>query len=78
MTEKVSFNIANEAIHFYILFGQKLIKTTKVINFAEFLKNWSSRLTVLPDRSFLIGQKLLENAKIKKFKWDMLRISQTF
>ena len=28
--------------------------------------------TVLPDRSVLIGQKLVENAKIKKFKWDIL------
>ena len=28
---------------------------------------------VLPDRSTLIGQKLVENAKFRKFKWDILR-----
>ena len=28
--------------------------------------------TVLPDRSVLIGQKLVENAKIKKLKCDIL------
>ena len=31
--------------------------------------------TVLPDRSVLIGQKLVENAK--KFKWDILGDFQT-
>ena len=33
--------------------------------------------TVLPDRSVLIGQKLVENAKIKKMKWDILGDFQT-
>ena len=33
--------------------------------------------TVLPDRSVLIGQKLVENAKIIKFKWDFLSDFQT-
>ena len=28
--------------------------------------------TVFPDRSFFIGQKLVENAKIEKFKCDIL------
>ena len=28
--------------------------------------------TVLPDRSLLIGQKLMENAKTQKFKFDIL------
>ena len=32
---------------------------------------------MLPDRSVLIGQKLLENAKIKKFKCDILSNLQT-
>ena len=27
--------------------------------------------TALPDRSILIGQKLVENAKTEKFKWDI-------
>ena len=34
-------------------------------------------LTVLPDRSILIGQKLLENAKIQIFKCDNLDDFQT-
>ena len=33
--------------------------------------------TELPDRSCLIGQKLLENAKIEKFKCDILGDFQT-
>ena len=33
---------------------------------------------MLPDRSILIGQKLVENAKIKKFKCDILSDFQTF
>ena len=33
--------------------------------------------TVLPDRSILIGQKLVENAKIQKFKCDILSNFQT-
>ena len=33
--------------------------------------------TVLPDRSVLIGQKLVENAKIEKFKCDILGDFQT-
>ena len=32
---------------------------------------------MLPDRSVLIGQKLVENAKIQKFKCDILRNFQT-
>ena len=30
--------------------------------------------TVLPDRSLLIEQKLMENTKIENFKWDILVI----
>ena len=65
ITEKVSFNIASEASYVYILSGQKLIKNAK--NGPE-----ACGQTVLPDRSVLIGQKLAENAKIKKFKSDIL------
>ena len=32
---------------------------------------------MLPDKSVLIGQKLVENAKIQKFKCDILSIFQT-
>ena len=38
ITEKVSFNIASEASYAYILNGQKLIKTQKIVHFGEFLK----------------------------------------
>ena len=34
-------------------------------------------MSVLPDKSLLIGQKLLENAKDEKFKWDILSNFQT-
>ena len=33
--------------------------------------------TVLPDRSVLIGQKLMENAKIETLTWDILGDFQT-
>ena len=59
ITEKVSFNIASEAS--YVLSGQKFIKNTKKVYFGEVLK------TVVPDRSLLKGQKLVENAKISIF-----------
>ena len=39
---------------------------------SSFWKPEACGQTVLPDRSVLIGQKLVENAKIKKFKWDIL------
>ena len=59
--KKVSFDIASEASYAYILSGQKFIKNAKN---EEFLK---VKKTVLPDRSILIGQKLveMENAEIK-------------
>ena len=43
----------------------------EMVHFGEFLK------TVLPDRSVLIGQKLVENAKIQKLKCDILGDFQT-
>ena len=73
ITEKVSFNIASEASYVYILSGQKLIKNAKKLSIlASFWKLEACGQTVLPDRSFLIGQKLVENAEIKKFKCDIL------
>ena len=41
---------------------------------ASFWKPEACGQTVLPDRSDLIGQKLVENAKVKKFKCDILNI----
>ena len=62
ITEKVSFNILR-----YILSGQKFIKNAKK-KFGEFFeKPEACGQTVLPDRSLLIGQKLMENVKIEKF-----------
>ena len=50
----------------------------KIGNLASFWKIADFGQTVLPDRSILIGQKLMENAKIKKFKLNILRYFQTF
>ena len=78
ITEKVSFNIASEASYVYIFSGQKSIKNTKNGPFWRvFRKPEACGQTVLPDRSVLIGQKLVENAKIKKFKCDILGDFQT-
>ena len=44
---------------------------------ASFWKPEACGQTVLPDRSVLIGQKLVESAKIEKFKCDILSYFQT-
>ena len=44
---------------------------------ASFWKLEACGQTVLPDRSVLIGQKLVEKAKIQKFKCDILSNFQT-
>ena len=44
---------------------------------ASFWKPEACGQTVLPDRSVLIGQKMVENAKIQKFKCDILTNFQT-
>ena len=63
---KVSFDIASEASYVYILSGQKLIKNAKNGPFWRvFKKPEACGQTVLPDRSVLIGQTLVENAKIQ-------------
>ena len=49
----------------------------KMVNLASFWKPEAGGQTVLPDRSILIDQKLVENAKIEKFKWDILGYFQT-
>ena len=40
----------------------------KMANFGKFWKPEAFGQTALPDRSVLIGQKLVENAKIETFK----------
>ena len=58
--KKVSFNMVSEANYVYIL-----SKMPKMLNLASFWKRDGCGQTVLPDMSILIGQKLVENAKIK-------------
>ena len=78
ITEKVSFNIASEASYVYLLSGQKLIKNAKKGSIlASFWKPESCGQTVLPDRSILIGQKMVENVKIQKLLCDILSNFQT-
>ena len=40
-------------------------------NFVSFWKHQACVQTVLPDKLILIGQKLVENAKVQIFKWDI-------
>ena len=69
ITQKVSFNIASEASYVYILSRQKLIKNAQNSSFWRvFRKPEACGQTVLPDRSLLIGQKLVKNAP----KWSIL------
>ena len=49
----------------------------EMVYFGEFLKPEACGQTVLPERSVLIGQKLIENAKIIKFKCDFKSNFQT-
>ena len=44
----------------------------KMLNLASFEKPKACGQTVLPDRSILVGQKLVKNAKIERFKCDIL------
>ena len=67
--------MASEARYVYILSGQKLIKSAKNGQSSKLLKTKSQ--IVLPDRSILIRQKSVENAKIEKLKWDILGDFQT-
>ena len=68
ITEKVSFN-KSEASYVHILSGQKFIKNWSIL--ASFWTPEACGQTVLPDRSLQIGQKLIENDKIVKLKWDI-------
>ena len=47
-------------------------KMPKWLNLTSFWKRKACGQTVLPDMSSLKGQKLVENAKIEKLKWDIL------
>ena len=66
IAQKVAFKIASEASYVYILSGQKLINNAnKLAILVSFLKHEACCQTVLPDRSVLIGQKLVENATFR-------------
>ena len=78
ITEKVSFNIASQASYVYILSGQKLIENAKNGQFWRVFENL--KLAVKQNYQtgqFLIGQKLVGNAKIRKFICDILGDFQT-
>ena len=70
ITEKVSLLIASEASYVYILSSLKMLKMVYLVSF---WKPEGCGQTVLPDRSLLIGQKIVKNAKTEKFKYDILR-----
>ena len=70
--------MASKASYVYILNGQKFIKNAKNGQlWRVFGKPEACGQTELLDRSILIGQKLVENAKIEKFKCDILGDFQT-
>ena len=78
VTEKVAFNIASEASYVYILSRQKFMKNApKWSILASFWKPEACGQTVLPDRSILIGQKLVENTIVEEVKWNILSNFQT-
>ena len=49
----------------------------KIVHFGDFWKPETNGQTVLPDRSILNEQKLVENAKIDKLKCDIFGDFQT-
>ena len=63
ITEKVSFNIASEASYYYIL--SQNAKKGQFWRVFENLKLAVKQCYQSPDMSVLIGQKLMENAKIQ-------------
>ena len=66
--QRVAFNIASETSYVYILSGLKLIKIAKNGPVWRFF----CCQTVLSDMLILIGQKMVENAKIQTFECDIL------
>ena len=61
------YNIASEASYVYILSGQKFIKNVKKWSILKsFWKTEACGQTELLDKSPLVGQKLVKNAKIEE------------
>ena len=67
IAQKVAVNIASEASYVYIS-----LKMPKTANLVSLWKTSVCGQTVLPDRSILIGQKLVEMPELKIFKWDIM------
>ena len=55
--------IEGEASYIYILSGQKFNNKANNGQFTSFWKHEAFGQTVLPDRSIVIGQKMMRNAK---------------
>ena len=71
ITEKVSLNIASEASYVYILSGHNLNKSTKNGPFWRVFESQKFEdKQCYQTGHFLLGQKLVENAKIKEFECD--------
>ena len=77
ITEKSHSTLRAKRATFTFCVDKSSLKMPKMVDFCGFL-NTLSLQTLLPDRSFLLGQKLVENAKIEKFKCDILSNFQTF
>ena len=77
ITEKVLFKIASEASYVYILSEQKFMKNAKTGLFGEFWKNWDLRSNSVTRQVSFNRTKLVENAKIRKFKSDIFGDFQT-
>ena len=72
------FNFHNRIFAPKIICGN--LPKVREIQILEINFDWKSEdygQTVLPDKSLLIGQKLMANAKIVKFKWDIFGYFQT-
>ena len=70
--------IVTEVSYGYILSGQRLIKNAKNgPSFCRAFQTVTCGQRVLPDRSLLIRQKLVENVKIQKLKCNILSNFQT-
>ena len=70
--KKVTFNIASEASYVYIFSGQKLIKNAKNGPFWRVFETWSLRSNSVTRQVNFNRTKLMKNAKIQKFKCDIL------
>ena len=70
VTKKSHSTLQAKPATFYLR-GQKFTNNPKMVNFDEFLKTWSLRSNTVIRHVTLIsmGQKLMENAKIRHFGW---------